>query len=262
MFKPIKRMFDFILSLLGILILSPLLIIIAILVRVNLGAPVLFRQKRVGQYNSVFTLYKFRSMRVAFDNDGNLLPDEQRLTKLGLFLRKTSIDELPQLFNILFGQMTIIGPRPKTILETLLMKNTQYVYRTAIKPGLSSWSVIHGRNNIRNDIALRYDLEHVAKHSFTLDVQIFLKTILMVLKGSGISTDGHATFLHLSDFLLENHLMTKEEIILIRQQALEVERQKLKVLPMGITKHDFILKNREFKKNKADFATSPSLTWE
>lgn len=262
MFIPIKRMFDFILSLLGIIVLSPLLIIISILVHVNLGGPIIFRQKRVGQYNKVFTLYKFRSMRVAFDNDGNLLPDEQRLTKFGLFLRRTSIDELPQLFNILFGQMTIIGPRPKTIFETLLMQNTRYVFRTAIKPGLSSWSVIYGRNNIRNDVALSYDLEHAANNSFGLDVQIFLKTIFMVLKGSGISTDGHATFLHLSDFLLENQLMSKEQVALIRQQALEMERQNLNVLPMGITKHDFKLKRRELKNKKTTFVPSASPVWE
>jgi lipopolysaccharide/colanic/teichoic acid biosynthesis glycosyltransferase len=262
MFKPIKRIFDFILSLLAIIILSPLFIFVAILVRLNLGSPVLFRQKRVGQYNKVFTLYKFRSMRVAFDNDGNLLPDDQRLTKFGLFLRKTSIDELPQLFNILFGQMTIIGPRPKTIFETLLMQNTSYVYRTAIKPGLSSWSVIHGRNNIRNDAALTYDLEHVARDSFGLDVKIFLKTILMVLKGSGISTEGHATFLHLSDFLLEHKLMTKEQVVSLRQQSLEVERQKLKYIPLEITKHDFISKRREFREIKKNFTPQATPTWE
>ena len=127
---------DFVFSLLTIIVFGPLLIVIAILIRINLGGPVLFKQKRVGRYNKIFTLYKFRSMKIAYDEKGELLPDEQRLTKFGIFLRRTSLDELPQLFNILFGHMTIIGPRPKTIFETLLMRDTKFVYRAAIKPAL------------------------------------------------------------------------------------------------------------------------------
>lgn len=262
MYRPIKRFLDFLLSFIGVIVFGPLLIVLAIIVRFNLGAPVLFRQKRVGRYNKIFTLYKFRSMRIAYDEKGQLLPDAERLTKFGLFLRRNSLDELPQLFNILLGDMTIIGPRPKTIFETLLMKDTKYVYRAAIKPGLSSWSVIHGRNNMRNDQALAYDFEHVVRFSAWLDTKIFFKTIGLVIKGSGINTDGHVTFLHLSDFLLQNNIKTPEEIALIKQQAFQVEIDKLKFVPMGITKQEFKTKRREMKKWRKTYDANQPITWD
>lgn len=262
MYRPIKRTLDFVLSLLAIIILSPLLLFIAILVRLKLGGPVLFKQKRVGRYNTIFNLYKFRSMKNANDEKGELLPDEQRLTKFGIFLRRTSLDELPQLFNILFGKMTIIGPRPKTIFETLLMKDTKFVYRAAIKPGLSSWSVIHGRNNMPNDKALMYDFEHVIKFSAWLDTKIFFKTIGLVLRGSGINTDGHATFLHLSDFLIEKKIKTPEEIEKVRQEAIIIEKENMKVVPMGIIKEDFKAKRREIQKKRKSYTPNQVITWD
>lgn len=262
MYRPIKRFLDFLLSLIGVIVLAPLFIVVAIIIRINLGHPVIFKQKRVGRYNKVFNLYKFRSMKIAYDEKGDLLPDEQRLTKFGIFLRRTSIDELPQLFNILLGDMTIIGPRPKTIFETLLMKDTKYVYRAAIKPGLSSWSVIHGRNNMRNDRALAYDFEHVVRFSFFLDVKIFFKTIGLVLRGSGINTEGYATFLHISDFLVENKLRTQHEVDQIRKEAFQVEIDKLKYVPMGISKQDFKNKRKEMKKWRKTYNSNQPITWD
>ncbi|MFA7192658.1 MAG: sugar transferase [Bacilli bacterium] len=258
----IKRIIDLVGSILGILILSPLLLIIAIITKISSRGPVLFKQKRVGQYNKIFTLYKFRSMKIIYDQNGDLKSDEARLTKFGVFLRRTSLDELPQLFNILLGQMTIIGPRPKTIFETLLMKDTKFVYRMAIKPGLSSWSVIHGRNNISNDQALAYDLEHIALYSFPLDFKIFFKTIKLVFKGSGIKTEGHATFFHLADFLLEKNIKSEDEIAEIKKQAVETELNKLKYIPLGISKKEFREKCLEIQKNSKNKQYSSDCSWE
>ncbi|MGI6735421.1 MAG: Undecaprenyl phosphate N,N'-diacetylbacillosamine 1-phosphate transferase [Tenericutes bacterium ADurb.Bin239] len=262
MYRPIKRTMDFVLSLLAIIMLSPIFVVISILVRINLGAPVLFKQKRAGRYNKIFTLYKFRSMRTVYDENGELLPDEQRLTKLGLFLRKTSLDELPQLFNILFGHMTIIGPRPRVIFETMLMKDTKYVYRMAIKPGLSSWSVIHGRNNMRIDQALAYDFEHVVKFSFWLDLKIFFKTIGIVLKRTGINTDGYVTTKPISEFLIENNLKTPAEITEIKKESFDVEASNLKYIPMNISKEEFKAKRREIQKNRKSYTPSKIVTWD
>jgi hypothetical protein len=158
--------------------------------------------------------------------------------------------------------MTIIGPRPKTIFETLLMKDTKFVYRAAIKPGLSSWSVIHGRNNMPNDKALMYDFEHVIKFSAWLDTKIFFKTIGLVLRGSGINTDGHATFLHLSDFLIEKKIKTPEEIEKVRQEAIIIEKENMKVVPMGIIKEDFKAKRREIQKKRKSYTPNQVITWD
>lgn len=261
MYRPIKRFMDFLLSLLGIIILSPVILIIALLVRIKLGGPILFRQKRVGRYNKIFTLYKFRSMLTVYDEKGELLPDEHRLTKFGLFLRETSLDELPQLFNIFLGNMTIIGPRPRVIFETMLMKDTKYVYRMAIKPGLSSWSVIHGRNNMRIDRALSYDFEHVVRFSALLDTKIFFKTIGMVLKRTGISPEGYVTAKPISEFLLENNIKTVTEIAEIKRQSFEIERSNLKVVPMGLTKQDFKNKRREMQKWRKTFDSNQQVSW-
>ena len=261
MYRPIKRTLDFVLSLIGIIVLSPVLIILTILVRVNLGKPVIFKQKRVGRYNKIFTLYKFRTMRTIYDEKGNLLPDEMRMTKFGTFLRRTSLDELPQLFNIFFGDMTIIGPRPKQIFETVLMKDTKYVYRMAIKPGLSSWSVIHGRNNLRIDRALNYDFEHVVRYSVWLDIKIFFKTIKVVIKGSGINTEGYVTFQPISDFLIENNIKTPEEVAKLKVEADKIEKQNLKYVPLGVTKKEFKEKRREIQKNKKLYNSNQPTTW-
>lgn len=261
MYRFIKRMIDIVGSLVILILLSPLLLVIALLVRINLGGPVLFKQKRVGRYNKIFKLYKFRSMRTIYDEEGNLLPDKMRMTRFGTFLRKTSLDELPQLINILKGDMTVIGPRPRVIYETMLMKDTKFIYRMAIKPGLSSWSVIHGRNNMRIDQALAYDFEHVIRYSFFLDVKIFFKTIGVVLKRSGINAEGYVTAKPISVFLIENNIKTPEEIEAIRLEAKKIEESDLKVLPLGITKQDFKNKRKHIKNFRKSLDPQKAITW-
>lgn len=230
MYKIIKRLLDILFSSIALVILSPLFLFLIIIVRFSIGRPAFFKQKRVGRNYKIFTIYKLRTMKDVRDGFGELLPDRERLTKIGKILRKSSLDELPQLINILIGQMSFIGPRPKTIYETLLLKGTPYIARNKLKPGLSGWSVIHGRNNLSNDKMLEYDLEHVKKNSFLLDIKIFFKTFNIVLRRVGITTEGHATFKHLAEYFVEIGDKSTEEVELIRQEAVKIENSKMKKL--------------------------------
>ncbi|WP_411738692.1 sugar transferase [Peribacillus sp. S4] len=182
----VKRAMDFMLSLLAILILSPILLIVAFLVRVKLGSPVLFKQKRPGMNEKIFLMTKFRTMTDERDENGELLPDSVRLTKFGRFLRSTSLDELPELFNILKGDMSIIGPRP------LLVKYLKYYteeerIRHSVRPGLSGLAQVNGRNTLDWDSRLATDVEYVKKISFILDVKIILQTLLKAFKREGVT---------------------------------------------------------------------------
>lgn len=199
--KHIKRPMDFILSLLALLIVSPVLLVIAILVRVKLGSPVIFKQKRPGSNEEVFVLYKFRTMTDAKDGDGNLLPDEVRLTRFGKILRSTSMDELPELWNILKGDMSTVGPRPQLIKDLVFMSPEQR-RRHEIKPGLTGWAQINGRNGITWEEKLELDLEYVDNISFMGDWKIIFKTITKVFKREGISADGMDTSEDYGDYLL------------------------------------------------------------
>ncbi len=184
--KYIKRPMDFILSLLAIIILSPLLLIIAILVRVKLGKPVLFRQERPGLNGKIFTIYKFRTMTDQRDDNGNLLPDNMRLTKFGKFLRSTSLDELPELFNILKGDMSIVGPRPLRV-EYLPLYNESQKQRHNVSPGLTGLAQANGRNAISWESKFFYDIKYVNEISFLLDLKIIFTTVLKVFKKEGIN---------------------------------------------------------------------------
>lgn len=186
--KYIKRLLDFILSLFAIIILSPVLLIVALLVRIKLGAPVIFKQKRPGLNEKIFTLYKFRTMTDAKDEQGNLLPDEIRLTKFGKLLRSTSLDELPELFNILKGDMAIVGPRP-LLVSYLPFYNDNEKHRHDVRPGLTGWAQVNGRNFLGWDYRLEKDIEYVSKVSFLFDIKIIIKTVLIVLRKSDIATD-------------------------------------------------------------------------
>ncbi len=190
--KCFKRLFDIIFSFFAIIILLPILIIVAILVRIKLGAPVLFKQQRPGKNEKIFTLYKFRSMNNKKDSEGNLLPDDVRLTKFGKFLRSTSLDELPGLFNILSGKMSLIGPRP-LLVRYLPLYNEKQKKRHEVRPGLTGYAQINGRNAISWQDKFNYDVEYVEKLSFILDVKIFLKTIGKVFKREGISSNTSET---------------------------------------------------------------------
>lgn len=187
-----KRFFDFVLSLIAIIILSPVYIIVAILVRVKLGSPVIFTQDRPGKDEKIFKMYKFRSMTSETDEEGNLLPDEVRLTSFGKKLRSTSLDELPELFNILKGDMSIVGPRP-LLVKYLPLYNDFQKHRHEVRPGLTGWAQVNGRNAISWEDKFRLDVEYTEKCSFFMDLKIFFKTISSVLKKEGISSETSAT---------------------------------------------------------------------
>ncbi len=187
-----KRPIDFVLSLTAIIILSPILLLIALLVRIKLGSPVIFKQQRPGMNEKIFTLYKFRTMTDDRDEKGELLPDEMRLTDFGKFLRASSLDELPELFNILKGDMSIVGPRP-LLIEYLPLYNAHQRRRHEVRPGLTGWAQVNGRNAIGWEEKFNYDVEYVDNLSFFLDVKIIFLTIMKVLKREGINQEGRAT---------------------------------------------------------------------
>ena len=180
----VKRFLDFMLSLMGIIVLSPILLILWILVRVKLGSPVLFHQERPGRNEKIFKLYKFRSMTDERDEQGNLLPDEVRLTKFGKVLRSTSLDELPELFNILKGDMSLIGPRP-LLVRYLPYYTDEERHRHDVRPGLTGLAQVNGRNALGWEDRFRYDLYYVEHLSFLMDLKIIGMTAGKVLKRSG-----------------------------------------------------------------------------
>lgn len=190
--KYIKRLLDFILSLLAIIVLSPVFLVVAILVRINLGRPVIFKQKRPGLNEKIFTMYKFRTMTDERDENGNLLPDEKRLTPFGKFLRSTSLDELPELLNILKGDMSIVGPRP-LLVEYLPLYNDFQRRRHEVRPGLSGLAQINGRNVINWNSRFKLDVEYVDNVNVLLDIKIILLTIIKVFKRENISSGTSAT---------------------------------------------------------------------
>ena len=212
----LKRCMDFIASLATLIILSPVFLIVALLVRVKLGSPIIFKQKRPGLGNRIVEYHKFRSMTNEKDADGNLLPDNVRLTSFGKLLRSTSLDELPQLWDILTGKMSFIGPRPHLVRDMLFYTDDQ-LRRQSVMPGLSGWAQINGRNAIGWDEKLRLDLYYVDHISFALDVRIFFKTIAYVLKREGINeadaTDASQVETHenLGEMLLRTGRITEEE---------------------------------------------------
>lgn len=190
--KYIKRILDLILSLMALILLMPLMIIIGILVRINLGSPIIFKQKRPGKNEKIFTLYKFRTMTDKRDIDGNLLPDEYRLTKFGKFLRSTSLDELPELINIIKGDMAIVGPRP-LLVEYLDLYNEEQKHRHDVRPGLTGLAQISGRNSIEWEKKFEEDIKYINKITFIQDTKIVLKTFIKVFKKDGINQEGNAT---------------------------------------------------------------------
>lgn len=183
--KFIKRPLDFILALVALIFLSPLLVIVSILVKIKLGSPVIFKQKRPGLNERIFTLYKFRTMTDEKDENGDLLPDSLRLTKFGRFLRSTSLDELPELFNIIKGDMSFIGPRPLAI-EYLPFYNEQEKKRHSVRPGLSGLAQIHGRNIAKWEDRFFYDKIYVENITLFGDIKIIIKTFIIVVKRSDI----------------------------------------------------------------------------
>ncbi|GAB4485025.1 MAG: sugar transferase [Anaerolineales bacterium] len=189
---PCKRIFDLLLSALGLVILSPVLLLVAILVRIYHGSPVIFTQKRPGFKGTPFYIYKFRTMTDSCDENGNLLPDAQRLTRLGRFLRSSSLDELPELFNVLRGEMSVVGPRP-LLMQYLARYSPEQARRHDVLPGITGWAQVNGRNALTWEDKFRLDVWYVDNWSLWLDVKIILLTVWKVFKREGISQPGHAT---------------------------------------------------------------------
>lgn len=190
--KYIKRFLDIVISLCAIIILSPIYMVLGILVRCKLGSPVLFHQDRPGKDGKIFHMYKFRSMTDERDENGELLSDEVRLTSFGKKLRATSLDELPELFCILKGDMSLVGPRP-LLVQYLPLYSERQRHRHDVKPGLTGWAQVNGRNTLTWPQKFEYDVEYTEKVSFTMDIKILFMTVLNVLKREGISPEGAAT---------------------------------------------------------------------
>jgi lipopolysaccharide/colanic/teichoic acid biosynthesis glycosyltransferase len=188
----IKRMLDLSGSLLGLIILSPFLLVLALLIRVNLGTPVLFRQPRAGYKGRIFHIYKFRTMTDARGLDGNLPPDIERLKPLGVFLRAASLDELPELINILRGEMSLVGPRP-LLEEYLALYSPDQMRRHEVYPGLSGWAQVNGRNALTWEEKFKLDLWYVKNWSFWLDIRILLLTPSIVFRHRNVNQPGRAT---------------------------------------------------------------------
>lgn len=190
--RVLKTCFDRLLAMVLLLVLSPLVVCIAMVVRLKMGSPVLFRQERPGYMGRPFYVCKFRTMTDGRDENGELLPDEQRLPAFGKFLRKTSLDELPQLFNVLKGDLSFVGPRP-LLMEYLPLYSPEQMRRHDVLPGITGWAQVNGRNAISWDEKFRLDVWYVDHQSFLLDLKILWLTALKVFKRDGVSAEGHVT---------------------------------------------------------------------
>ncbi len=216
--KFFKRLFDILISLIAIIVLSPIYIIISILVLIFMGWPILFKQPRPGYKNKIFNMYKFRTMTNKKDKDGNLLPDDQRLPKFGRFLRSTSLDELPELFCILFGKMSFIGPRPMLVRDMVFF-DKETLKRQSVMPGLTGWAQANGRNSINWDDRFKHDLYYVKNMSFKMDIKVIFLTIKTVLKREGIGEEGGDLSIDYGDYLLKHKRVTKKEYDKKQQEA-------------------------------------------
>lgn len=187
-----KRALDFIVAAVGLVVALPFLLLVTLAVRIDLGTPVLFRQQRPGLHGRPFTMFKFRTMKDAVDADGNPLPDAQRLTPLGRLLRATSLDELPELWNVLKGDMSLVGPRP-LLMEYLPLYTPEQARRHEVRPGITGWAQVHGRNALSWEERLAMDVWYVDHRSFMLDLKILWLTLAAVFSGRGVNHPGHAT---------------------------------------------------------------------
>ncbi|MBH0093523.1 sugar transferase [Pseudoalteromonas sp. SCQQ13] len=187
-----KRLFDFLVALFALLILLPVIMVVAVLIRLKLGSPILFTQDRPGLNGNVFKMMKFRTMLDGKDEQGNLLPDDERMTQFGAFLRSTSLDELPGLFNVLKGDMSLVGPRP-LLVQYLPLYNKEQARRHNVRPGITGWAQVNGRNAISWEQKFKLDVWYVDNQSLLLDIKILLLTVKKVFVREGISADGHVT---------------------------------------------------------------------
>lgn len=205
-----KRIIDFILAVLALIVLSPVFFVLAMLVRFNLGSPIIFKQKRPGLNEKIFTMYKFRTMTDEREDNGELLPDSMRLTKFGKFLRATSLDELPEFWNIISGDMSIVGPRPQLVRDMVFMTPEQR-HRHCVLPGLTGWAQVNGRNGISWEEKLLLDLEYINGLYFLKDLEIIFLTIYKVFQRDGISYEGMETAEDYGDYLLRERKIGDDE---------------------------------------------------
>jgi sugar transferase EpsL len=187
-----KRLFDFTVALVAILIAWPIMLIVTLLIWSLMGPPVLFCQQRPGLNSTPFRIYKFRTMSPLCNSQGVFLPDNERMTRLGVFLRKYSLDELPQLFNVLKGDLSLVGPRP-LLMEYLPLYSEEQARRHLVRPGITGWAQVNGRNTISWDDKFKYDVWYVDNQSFLLDMRILWMTVIKVLSSEGVSQEGHVT---------------------------------------------------------------------
>lgn len=194
----IKRIFDIIVALIGLLTLAPVMAFLVVLVRINLGSPVFFRQVRPGLNEKPFRMIKFRTMRESYDSSGKLLPDSERLTRFGNFLRSSSLDELPELWNVLNGDMSLVGPRPLLVRYLDYYTDIERI-RYQVRPGITGWAQVNGRNESSWDARLAHDVWYVKNQSFLLDLKILVMTALRVVKSDGVVVDPSAQMLDLDE---------------------------------------------------------------
>lgn len=208
-----KRFFDFVVALVALVLLSPVMVVVAWQIRRKLGSPVLFRQVRPGLHGKPFEMVKFRTMRDAVDENGNPLPDEERMTPFGSFLRSSSLDELPELWNVLRGDMSLVGPRP-LLMKYLPRYSEEQARRHDVLPGVTGWAQVNGRNAISWEDKFKLDVWYVDNRNFLLDLKILLLTVKKVLVRDGISAEGHAT---IEDFM-GTEFKSAEEIDTLKQE--------------------------------------------
>lgn len=191
-YRYFKRVIGFVISLIALIVLSPVILIVGILVYIKLGTPIIFKQERPGKDGKIFKMYKFRTMLDSYNKFGEALPDEERLTKFGKILRSTSLDELPELINVIKGDMSLVGPRP-LLVEYLELYSDEQKKRHNVRPGITGWAQVNGRNSITWNEKLNLDVEYVKNLSLILDIKILFLTVYKVFKRDGINQEGNAT---------------------------------------------------------------------
>lgn len=207
-----KRLFDIISATALLVAISPIMLVLSLMIKSKLGSPVLFTQQRPGKDCKIFKMYKFRSMTNEKDENGNLLPDERRLTEFGKWVRATSLDELPELINIIKGDMSVVGPRPQLVRDMVFFDKEQ-MKRQGVYPGLTGLAQICGRNNVTWEEKFKYDLEYIKNISFLEDMRIIYRTVFKVANQDDISTEGMETAEDLGDYLLRNNKISHEQYL-------------------------------------------------
>lgn len=224
MYLYVKRCVDIVCSGLGLVVTFPILVVLALLIGIQMGRPIIFKQLRPGLKGKPFYMCKFRTMTDEKDEHGNLLPDEQRLTRLGKFLRNTSLDELPELFNVLKGDMSLVGPRP-LLIQYLDRYTSEQARRHEVKPGITGWAQVNGRNAITWEEKFALDVWYVDNRSFWLDMRILAMTVVKVFRREGISAAGEATMPEFMGILKEPDLQYLESDLIVQEAAAAIDEE-------------------------------------